>query len=448
MKSRRSLRLRLLGLGLGVLAASLLVAGVSLSALFGRHLERRAGQELDTQIETLTGTLRITPEGALSLSREPADPRFAQPLGGFYWQIDDVTGGGHLASRSLWDAALPPAGDLAPGTELTRDVAGPGGTVLLLHERGVVVPVGASDHRIRIAVAIDRAELDALAMGFARDAGYVLAALGLVLATGLWLQIVAGLQPLAALAAGVSRVRGGADARLSPQVPREIEPLVAEMNSLLDAQEREMVRARDRAADLAHGLKTPLTSIAADIRLLRQRGDGEIADNLENAADTMRRHVERELARTRIRHGSSHAMSAVPVAVRRVLRVVERVPDAEGKRFLVDVADGFMLPMGEDDLTEALGNLLDNAARHARRTVRVTAGKGGEGAWLQVEDDGPGIAESAIGSVLERGGRLDRRGGAGLGLAIVGDVVEAYGGRLELGRSSLGGLSARVSMPS
>ncbi|MCO5162196.1 MAG: sensor histidine kinase [Mesorhizobium sp.] len=447
MTGRASLRLRFLALGLGLLAVALFVAGVSLSALFARHLDRRVGQELDTHIEMIAGTLRIDPLGAMSLSRDPADPRFSKPFGGLYWQVDDDTSGARIASRSLWDTAIAPQGDLAPGAELTRDIAGPQGSILLLHQRGLIVPVDQVDHHVRVAVAIDRAELDALRSGFARDAGYVLAALGLVLAAGIWIQIVAGLRPLAVLAAAVAKVASGTERRLSQRVPSEVEPLVTEMNSLLDAQERDLVRARDRAADLAHGLKTPLTALAADIRRLRERGDSEIAGNLEAVAETMRRHVERELARTRIRHGTARPMTPLAEAVRRVVRVVERIPAAEGKRFETEIAPDLTLPIDGDDLTEMLGNLLDNAARHASSTVRIGARIDASGASLRVEDDGPGLAEADREAALRRGGRIDRDGSAGLGLAIVADIAEAYGGAVTLGRSGLGGLSVMVALP-
>jgi signal transduction histidine kinase len=441
----RSLRLRFLALGIGLLAVALLVAGISLSTLFSRNLDRRVGQELDTHIEAIAGTLRIDAQGAMSLAREPADPRFARPFGGLYWQVDDENSGGRIASRSLWDSVLPPQGDLAPGMEQTRDVPGPQGSVLLLHERGLVVPAGGVDHHIRVALAIDRSQLDELSSGFARDAGYVLAALGLVLAVGIWVQTSAGLRPLAALAGAVASVRSGVRTRLSTSVPREVEPLVSEMNSLLDAQERDLVRARDRAADLAHGLKTPLTALAADIRALRERGDSEIADNLEALAHSMRSHVERELARTRIRHAGG-ASAQLREAALRIVRVVERTPQAEGKRFEVAVSEDATLPVDADDLNEMLGNLLENAGRHARGLVRVSGGRAGAVAWLQVDDDGPGLAAADLPLALSRGGRLDRGGGAGLGLAIVRDIADAYGAEVSLGRSDLGGLSVRVGL--
>ena len=194
---------------MGLLIVALFVAGVSLSALFARHLDRRAGQELDTHIETIAGTLRIDPQGAMSLSREPADPRFSRPFGGLYWQVDDDTSGKRLASRSLWDFVLAPSPPLAPGLEDTRDVdraarRDPAAARALVDRVGGLRRPGRFvDHLVRIAVAIDRTELDALRSGFARDAGFVLLALGLVLAAGVWIQIASGLRPLAALATAV-----------------------------------------------------------------------------------------------------------------------------------------------------------------------------------------------------------------------------------------------------
>lgn len=447
MTSARSLRLRFFALGLGLLAVALVVTGIGLSALFSRHLDRRVGQELDTHLQSIAGTLRIDPGGTLSLAREPADPRFSRPFGGLYWQVEDQTSGERLASRSLWDFVIPGGAEIAPGAELTRDATGPQGASLLLHERSLVIPVDGVDHRLRVTVGMDRAQLAELRGGFARDTGYVLAALGVVLAAGIWIQIVSGLRPLSAVAEAVGEVRAGRVRRLSTQVPREVEPLVTEMNSLLDTQERELVRARDRAADLAHGLKTPLTAIAADIRRLRERGDREIADNLEALADSMHRHVDRELARTRLRHGASRASTPLADAARRIARVVERIPAAEGKAITVDVPDDILLPVDGDDLNEMLGNLLDNAARHARSRIRVGWENAAGTISLLVEDDGPGLAEDERTVALARGGRLDRSGGAGLGLAIVRDIAEAYGGSVTLGRSDLGGLSARVTLP-
>lgn len=447
MSGSRSLKLRFLALGFGLLVAALVVTGLSLTALFSRYFDQRVSQELDTHVEALAGTLRIDPQGVLSLTREPADPRFTRPFGGLYWQVLDETSGTRLTSRSLWDAQLASDGELAPGARRTHDADGPQGSTLLLLERALVIRAGTSDHLVRIAAAIDRSQFGGLRSGFVRDAVLVLAAVGLVLAIGIWVQVASGLRPLASLAQAVGNVRSGRQRRLDTAVPREVEPLVAEVNSLLDAQERDLTRARDRAADLAHGLKTPLTALASDIRRLRDSGQADVADNLEALSDSMRRHVERELVRTRIRHGAARPSAGVADAVSRVVGVVKRTPHADGKAFEMDIASGLTALIDRDDVNELLGNLIDNATRHARALVRISSEASVSRTLIRVEDDGPGLSDSQRETALARGVRLDSGGGAGLGLAIVRDIADAYGGEVTLGRSGLGGLRVEISLP-
>ena len=100
------------------------------------------------------------------------------------------------------------------------------------------------------------------------------------------------------------------------------------------------------------------------------------------------------------------------------------------------------------DLEEMLGNLLENAARFARSQVRLGVAAEGDEVVFLVDDDGPGLAEEDRERAVSRGVRLDeRRSGSGLGLSIVSDITEAYGGTLALERSPLGGLRARLALP-
>jgi signal transduction histidine kinase len=106
--------------------------------------------------------------------------------------------------------------------------------------------------------------------------------------------------------------------------------------------------------------------------------------------------------------------------------------------------------LGErQDLQEILGNLMENACKWSRRRVRVSAGPSGLGQMIAVvEDDGPGLPEDQREAVLKRGTRLDEDApGSGLGLSIVDDLTRAYGGRLTLGASDLGGLKAVLELP-
>jgi signal transduction histidine kinase len=104
--------------------------------------------------------------------------------------------------------------------------------------------------------------------------------------------------------------------------------------------------------------------------------------------------------------------------------------------------------MDLEDLAEVMGNLLENAVRHARARVRVDAREVPGFIEIDVSDDGPGVPESLRPAITARGARLDEAGpGAGLGLAIVKDVLDAYGGSLTLGKADLGGLRATVRIP-
>jgi signal transduction histidine kinase len=449
MKKPKSLRLRLFALAVAVMVVAMVAAGIGLTALFTRHLERRVGQELDTHLQLLAGGLRVDDAGVLSLAREPADPRFSRVLGGLYWQIGDAASGRKLVSRSLWDGVLElPQDELANGAVHTHETTGPDGSRLLVHEREIVVKANALEHKFRISVAIDRSEILQLGVGFARDLVPALGILGAVLLLGFAFQVGAGLRPLGTVQDALGAVRSGRVRRLQIDVPREVEPLVSEVNSLLEAQENEMIRARDRAADLAHGLKTPLTALSTSIQRLRAKGEIELANEIDGQAERIRRHIERELARARVRHGRPLAHANVAACVGAIVRALVLTPDGERLTFEQNLPADMQVSVDIDDLNEILGNLLENATRHARSLVRIGAVSSATQVNINVEDDGEGLSDESRAKALLRGVRLDSTGtGAGLGLAIAQDIVVAYGGELELSRSPLGGLSASARLP-
>ena len=154
---------------------------------------------------------------------------------------------------------------------------------------------------VRVAVAVDLARLSAAQTAFATDLLIALGLLGLVLAAATSVQVGLGLRPLDALRRGVADIRSGRNRHRQPEVPDEVRPLVDELNALIDAREQDIARSRNRAADLAHGLKTPLAALAADAERLRGKGESHIADEIEAVIEAMRRHVDRELVRARLR---------------------------------------------------------------------------------------------------------------------------------------------------
>lgn len=443
-----SLRLRLVVGGIVAILIALTIAGAGLTLLFERHVTRTIGDDLDIYLKQLVAGIDTDVQGKLVVSRPPADPRFADPLSGLYWQVSD-DGGQLLRSRSLWDTALNLPQDHPSPHELHHHVIpGPANARLLVSERRVLLTMSDRRVPVRVAVAADLARVSAAASQFARDLALALGLLGVVLVVATSIQVGLGLRPLDALRRGVADVRSGQRKHLPVDVPVEVKPLVEEVNSLIDAQEREIERSRSRAADLAHGLKTPLAALAADAARLRERGEQDVAQGIEAVGDAMSRHVDRELARARAR-GTARRRGGVSTPlkplVNSLIATLARTPVAQRLEFKTSIAGEPSVPLDRTDLAEVLGNLLENAARHAKSQIRVGT-DATKGPAITVEDDGPGIGLVERARVLERGARLDERGeGAGLGLAIIQDVLSAYGWRLVLAGSELGGLKAIVA---
>ncbi|TCT20653.1 sensor histidine kinase [Thiobaca trueperi] len=456
--TRRSLRVRLwIGAAVSITLA-LLVAGLGLVTLFERHVERRIGDELTIQLNQLAAAIAIEADGTISLSREPLDPRFGKPLSGFYWQIDSAGQPGRLRSRSLWDDIIElPDDALEPAAVHAHTLSGPAGQWLLVRERRIQLQAFGQTLVLRLAVGQDRAALAAARTAFAADMLPYLGLIALVLALATLAQIQTGLAPLEAVRRGVGAIRSGQDRRLADDYPDEVMPLVSEVNALLDARAQAVERARAWTADLAHGLKTPLSALTADAHRLRDSGNAQLADDLEQLAQAMRRRVDRELVRARLRSGTAEHGARVDVVetLQRLLRTLQRTPDGERLDWRIEAPLPALAAVTPDDLLELLGNLLENAAKWARTTVWLqvsTVPRMGQAAnaWIEirVSDDGPGVPAQQQPRLGERGLRLDqRKDGTGLGLAIVRDVVDAYEGTLVFGSAREGGLMVSVRLP-
>ena len=442
--SRVSLRLRLALAGAAAVLLSLGLAAAGLAALFGAHVERRAIAELSVQLDQVIAGLARDAYGRLSLARPPADPRFARPLGGLYWQIDGPEG--PLRSRSLWDTTLPlPADALPTGAAHAHRLPGPAGGTLLVLERRVTLPERLGAPQVRAAVAMDAAELSAARDAFLRDLAPYLALLALVLSLAGWVQVTVGLRPLSTVGGRVAAVRSGRARRLGSDFPAEVHPLAAEVDALIAARERDVERARARAGDLAHGLKTPLQALLGEAGRLRQKGEAGAADSLEDLARTMQRHLDRELARTRLAARAGAAQADLAETARRVASVVQRTPAGARLEWHLDVPNGLVAALDPGDLTEALGALVENAARHADSEVRILAAGADGTVRLTVRDDGAGIPPDRIEALTQRGARADERR-TGLGLAIAREIAEAAGGSLRLANAAPG-LAADLRLP-
>lgn len=450
--NKTSLRLRLLLAWAVFIAITLQVAGVGLRVLFERSIARRTQTELEADLRQLRRGMEVSASGEVRIVREPTDPQFDIPFGGRYWQIEE-NGQAILRSHSLDAVSLTVTQPgVAPAEMGSTWLIGPEKEKLfaIVRNHKVASPLGGSERTLVIATAVDAAEIDDDTNKFSADLVRSLSVLAALFMLGAWIHVTIGLRPLKFLSAKVAAVREGRARRLDGEYPEEVMALVHETNALLDGQDDALQEARARAGDLAHGLKTPLAIMAANARTLRRRGADEVADEIDRQIESMRRHVDRELARTRARGGMRPGLAPVDLVplVDEIVDVIANLPREGQLSWEVNAPNSVRISVDPDDFNNIAGNVLENAGKWAQSSVHVTLRDDPEGAHLIVEDDGLGISEDEFDRVLQRGERADTSvAGSGLGLAIVNDLVTLYRGKLSLGRSPLGGLSADVFLP-
>lgn len=447
---RGSLRGRLLATTLVWIVVSILVAGWALGSLFQRHVAAQFDAELVTHLDQLTAHLTLDGEGRPALSVPLSDPRFNRPFGGLYWQIDrsgapgQAKADGVLRSRSLWDQVLAvPADQPMDGEVHQHRIAGPKDSQLGAVERSVRV----DELPLRLIVAADEQLMLEPVSRFNGALWLGLGILGLGLACAALLQVLVGLAPLRLLRIALGRVRNGDARQLEGNFPTEIRPLVEEFNSVLTQNAEVVERARTRAGNLAHALKTPLSVLAN----AAEGRDDQLARLVASQVESAQKQVEYHLARAKAAAVSRVPGARTPVGpvvdglVRTMQRIhVERRLELSAKAIEPEVVFRGELP----DLQEMLGNLLDNACKWAGSRVEIQARTERGRLEIRVDDDGPGIAPEQRDAMLRRGVRADEQvPGAGLGLAIVDDLARLHDGRITLAASPLGGLQARLDLP-
>lgn len=437
-----SLRRRLILAALLWLALALAASGLVLRIAFEDSIERTFQLRLLTAVRSLAAVLEVDGNGTPVLTRPLGDPRFDQPFSGWYWQVADDTGV-LLRSRSLWDSALPVEPATGPGGIAFARLVGPQGETILTAERDLGFP--DRDRPLHVAVAASRHDVDRELKSFDRLllVSFVLLATGL--AAAMAVQVSYGLKPLKRLTAELEVLRRRAGERLSGGYPAEIAPLAEALNDVLDHDAKLVERARTHVGNLAHGLKTPLSVMRAE--LSSGAADAKV---LADQVERMGRMVEHHLTQARAEASSARALgTTVPVApaAAEIAAVLTKIHAGRELQLQLDCAADARFAGDADDLSEMLGNLMDNACKWTAGRVCVTA-QAGPPLVVTIEDDGPGLSDAECAEATRRGARLDENApGHGLGLSIVRDLAKLYGGSLELDRSELGGLRARLIFP-
>jgi signal transduction histidine kinase len=270
------------------------------------------------------------------------------------------------------------------------------------------------------------------------------------ISTGIW-QFRAAILPFGRLRRQLSGLRHGSNTRIEGRYPTEVQPLVNDLNSLLEHREKIVRRALAKAGDLAHGLKTPLAVLRQEADRADAAGQQEIASTISLQVERMRRQIEYHLAQARAATPGNvpNARCSVLLSVEGLTRTLRRIYAARGLTIVADVPPEHFIRGQREDLEEMLGNLLDNACKWARSRVKIQSVQADGAVLIIVDDDGSGLQPSMRDRVLQRGVRADESApGSGLGLAIVRDLAELYEGAIVLEDSPMGGLRASLRLPS
>jgi signal transduction histidine kinase len=439
----RSLRLRLLGLAAVFISLALLVAGIAIGSIFVSNVERSVRADLVANLNRLVAA--IDPAGPTLITESPLpNPRYDTPLSGAYWQIEEPSTQQVWRSQSLLDVVLDASHQAGGrGAETFGSVAGPTEDTLAALTR----EVHFGDRTLLVTLAENRALLDESIRQFGSDLLVALLLLGVALVAAAGLQVGLGLQPLEDLRAKLGAVRQGRLEALPSDYPSEIQPLANEVNALLATQASTVEFARARAADLAHGLKTPLTVMRTLGPRLTEKGDTDGAELLSRLIDEMNGRVAYQLRLSRLRHRTREHHLSVPleVTVRTTIEVLRRTPYGETLNWVSNVEDGVEVDIDRQDLGELVGTILENASKWAMSEVRIRARRIGGEVEVIISDDGPGLPPQGISELGKRGQRLDETtDGSGLGISIAREIVAINGGSISFGRADEGGLLVRI----
>ena len=439
-----SLSRRMMLIAAGWISILLLLGGVALDRTLAGLIEKNFDDQLEYMLTAMIGAAEIGPDGEVFFNRPLGDQRFLEPNSGLYWQI---SGEGHedFPSRSLWDRSLKVGRERVGHDVHFYNSNQFVGEPLRVIERSIVLP--GSDTRWWFTVAAARDGLDEQIAKIRSILLWSFVVLGLGLFVLATLQTWYGLVPLRRVRLAIQHMRATGTNRVTDPLPLEVQPMVDELNALLEHTERQAEEARTHAGNLAHALKTPLTVVtnAASAQA------PDLAETVLRETKVMRRQIDHHLARARAvgRRAAGQARANVWESATAVERAVARL--YEESRFDVGGNRAAMVAIERQDLDEILGNLLENAAKYGGGSVFLTVDTEPAAALctITVEDDGPGIPVAERTRIFDRGARLDTgKPGTGLGLAIVRDVAEIYGGTVGLGTSEdLGGLMVTVTLP-
>lgn len=434
---------RLLVITSVMLVLALGLTGFSLDRGFRQSARGALEDRLEAHLYGLMGLVEVSADGTVRLPDNLAEPRLAAGDSGLYAAIWDARGEPLWRSPSALGRELAPAADPgAPGRVVFRHDRQRDVYRLALTVRWELAP--GRQRLLTFTVAEAEARFASDLAAFRRALwGWLAASAGFLVAVHLVLLRV-GLKPLLRLTAEVKAIESGTQERFAADYPREIRPLTANMNALLDQDRARLARYRDSLGDLAHSLKTPLAVLHGLQRELGPEPAGRLETQLQRMQEAVDYHLQRAAAAGRVPLSAAVEVASLAAELARSL---DKVHHGKAVAWELNIDPGLRFRGDRGDLMEILGNLMDNAWKWCAGRVRVTATATAQGLRLGVADDGPGVDEAHWPRLGERGFRpRGEAPGHGIGLAVVASLAAEYGARLAFAESDLGGLEVTLEL--
>ncbi len=444
-----SLRTRLLLAVTCVLIVFIAGTGLALDHAVYERTFRAERDKLQGLLYAVLGAAELDANSVLTvaLAHLPED-RLAQPQSGLYAVLLDADAEVVWQSPSL---SFPAPTVMVPavGQWWFQDVSKTGfGPVFALSFGIRWLGEDAGGRRYTVVALEDRADFDAQIRQFRTNLWTWLVGAAVLLLVIQLLVLRWSLLPLGRLMQELHYIEVGKRDAIGPSYPDELQPLVRALNAMLEHERCQRARYRNALADLAHSLKTPL-SVLQGIAQSNERSSMQRRVALEQLS-RMGAIVDYQLKRAGAagRQVLGRPVPVGPVA-ERLMAALQKVYQGKNLHFELQIIPAALaLRVDEDDLMEMLGNLLDNAAKWAQGRIGIRAERSAEQWVVQVDDDGSGFPAPALERLRERGARADTRTeGQGIGLAIVDELVQSYGGTLSAEPSPFGGARLVIRIP-
>ncbi|MEN8170861.1 MAG: ATP-binding protein [Pseudomonadota bacterium] len=426
-----------------VLAIFIAVTALALEQAFEQSARSAMRERLFAQLYLVMAAAEVSDSGILMMPGHLAEARLELPGSGLYARIANPEGETLWHSPSALGLKLPAQlGDTGDSEHFTHQPFNGGD--YFIAALGIEWETFNSSVPLNFSVIEDSTPFEQQMSNYRQTLWGWLGGMALLSLLTLLAALAWGLRPLRTVATEVQAIESGKQEALVRDYPKELKRLTDNINTLMQHEHSQQARYKNALGDLAHSLKTPLA-------VLRGLGDsvGEHSPTLNEQIDRMDNIVQYQLQRAATA-GRSALAAPLPLrpTLERLLATLQKVYHDKGITVELALQEAVAFRGDEGDLMELLGNLLDNAFKWTTDTIRISAQASHTRLELCIEDNGPGIEAARAEQVLQRGVRLDEATpGHGIGLPMVRDIVEAYGGELTIERSDQGGARIILAMP-